>query len=69
MNKLLFFSVPIRQHQNKKIETPNKAYVDSLSENNSNRRDLSTVYNDEDDDLDNFEITTLESSTVSRNSK
>ena len=50
-----------------KIEIPTKPYVDSLSVNHRNTRDLSTVFNDQDNDLDNNELTNLDSMTTSTN--
>ena len=35
-----------------KIELPSKSYVDSLHEINRNRRDLSSVSNDQDNEFD-----------------
>ena len=43
-----------------------KAYVDSLSENRKNRRDLSTVFNDQDNKFDNDKLTNLDSITVKK---
>ena len=43
-----------------------KAYVDSLSENRRNRRDLSTVFNDQDNKFDNDKLTNLDSITVKK---
>ena len=48
------------------IEIPTKAYVDSLSEKDRNRRDLSTVFNDQDNEFDSNKLTILDSITVNR---
>ena len=34
------------------IEIPNKSYVDGLHENNGNRQDLTTVFNDRENEFD-----------------
>ena len=44
-----------------------KAYVDSLSENERSRRDLSRVFNDQDNEFDNNRPKNLDSITVNRN--
>ena len=49
------------------IEIPTKSYVDSLHENGRNRRDLSTVFNDQDNEFDNIKLTNIDSITVNRN--
>ena len=49
------------------IELPMKSYVDSLHEINRDRRDLSSVSNDQDSEFDNNELTNLDSITVNRN--
>ena len=49
-----------------KIELPTKSYVDSLHEINRNRRDLSSVFNDQDIEFDNNKLTNLDSITVNR---
>ena len=49
------------------IEWPNKSYVDSLHEINRNRRDLSSVYNDQDNEFDNTKLTNLDSVSVNTN--
>ena len=49
------------------IELPTKSYVDSLHEINRNRRDLSSVFNDQDNEIDKNELTNLDSITVNRN--
>ena len=46
------------------IELPIKSYVDSLHEINRNRRDLSSVFNDQDIEFDNNKLTNLDSITV-----
>ena len=43
------------------IELPTKSYDDSLHEIIRNRRDLSSVYNDQDNEFDNIKLTNLES--------
>ena len=48
-------------------ELPNKSYVDSLHEINRNRRDLSSVFIDQDNEFDNNKLTNLDSVTVNRN--
>ena len=48
------------------IELSPKLYVDSLHENNRNRRDFSSVYNDQDKEFDNNKVTISDSITVSR---
>ena len=49
------------------IELPKKSYVDSLHESSRNRRDLSSVFNDQDNEFDNKKLTNLDSITVNRN--
>ena len=49
------------------IETPTKSYNDSLSENNKNRRDLSTVFNDQEIEFDKSNLTKLDSVKINRN--
>ena len=49
------------------IKTPKKSYVDSSHEINRNRRDFQSVFNDQDNDLDNFKLPNLDSVTVNRN--
>ena len=48
------------------IELPTKSYVDSLHEINRDRRDLSSVFNDQDNEFDNNNLTNLDSITVNR---
>ena len=48
-------------------ELPTKSYVDSLHESSRNRRDLSSVFDDQDIEFDNNKLTTLDSLTVNRN--
>ena len=43
------------------------SYIDELHEINRNRRDLSSVFNDQDNEFDNNKLTNLDSVTVSRN--
>ena len=50
--------------QNTKRETPTKASVESLSEDDRIRRDVSTVFNDQDNELDNFNLTKVDWITV-----
>ena len=49
------------------IKIPTKSYVNSLHESCRNRRDLSSVINDQDKYFDNNKITNLDSVTVNRN--
>ena len=49
------------------IEIPTKSYVDSLHEINRNRRDLSSVFNDQDNEFDDNKLTNLDSVTVNGN--
>ena len=46
---------------------PTKAYIDSLREHSRNRRDLSTVFYDQDNEFQNNKLTILGSFTVNRN--
>ena len=48
------------------IELPTRLYVDSLHEINRDRRDLSSVFNDQDNEFDNNKLTNLDSITVNR---
>ena len=48
------------------IELPTKSYVDSLHEINRDRRDLSSVFNDQDNEFDNNKLTNSDSITVNR---
>ena len=48
------------------IELPTKSYVDSLHEINRDRRDVSSVFNDQDNEFDNNKLTNLDSITVNR---
>ena len=48
------------------IELPTKSYVDSLHEINRDRRDLSSVFNDQDTEFDNNKLSNLDSITVNR---
>ena len=50
-----------------KIELPTKPYVDSLHESSRNRRDISLVFNDQDNDFYDIELTKLDSITVNKN--
>ena len=49
------------------MKTLTKPYVDSLSENDRNRRDMSTVFKDQDIEFNNDRLTNLDSITVIRN--
>ena len=49
------------------IELLTKSCVDSLHKLSRNRRDLRTVFNDQDDEFDNDNLTNLDSITVIRN--
>ena len=48
------------------IEVPTKSYVDSLHEINRNRQDLSSAFNDLDNEFDNNKLTNLDSYSVNR---
>ena len=48
-------------------DLPTKSYVDSLHESSRTRRDLSSVFNDQDTEFDNNKLTNLDSVTVNRN--
>ena len=48
------------------INIPRKAYIDSLSENSRNRRDMSTVFNDQDNEVDSNKLTNLDRFSVER---
>ena len=48
------------------LEIPTKSYVDSLHGNSRNRRDLSSVLNDQDNEFHNNKLTNLDSVTVNR---
>ena len=48
------------------IEIPVKAFVHSLSGNNRNRRDITTVFDDQDNDFDNNKLTNLAFVTINR---
>ena len=50
-----------------KIELPTKSFVDSLHGNSRSKRDLSTVFNDQDKKVDNNKLTDLDSVRVNRN--
>ena len=49
------------------IELPTKSYVDSSHESSRNRRDLSSVFDDQDNEIDKNKLTNLDSVTVNRN--
>ena len=62
----------VEEHLTPKIYVDNAvsdviSYVDNLHENSRNRRDLSTVFNDQDNEFDNNKLTNLDSVTVNRN--
>ena len=48
------------------IELPTKAYVDSLHESSRNRRDISSVFNDQDNEFDNNKLTNLDSVSINK---
>ena len=48
-------------------ELPTKSDVDSLHETNGKSRDLSSVFNDQDNEYDNIKLTNLDSVTINRN--
>ena len=48
------------------IETPTKSYVESLEESSRKKQELSSVFNDQDNEFDYNNSTNLDSSTVSR---
>ena len=48
------------------IEIPFENYIDSLHESCRNRRDLSLVFNDQQNEVDNKKLTDLDSVTVNR---
>ena len=48
------------------IGIPTKAYVDSLCQNNRSKPPLSTVFKDQENDLDNNKLTNLDGFTVKR---
>ena len=50
------------------IKLPTKTYVDSLHGSSRNRRDLSSVFNDQDNQFDNNKPANLDSVSVHRNS-
>ena len=49
------------------IELPTKSYVDSLHESSRNRRDLSSMFNDQDNEFDNEKLFNLGSVSLDRN--
>ena len=49
------------------IELPTQSFVDSLHESSRSRRQLSSVFNDQDFEIDNNKLTNLDSVSVSRN--
>ena len=51
----------------KTIELPTKSYVDSLHENSWNSRELSSVFNNQDKEIDKIEVTNINSVSVNRN--
>ena len=62
MNKILEISTLLLTSKTL-LEIPTKAYFDTLSENNRNRRDVSTMFNDQDNEFDNNKLTSLDSFT------
>ena len=46
------------------IQLPTKSYVDSLHESSRNRPDVSSVFNDQDNEFDNDKLPNLDSVTV-----
>ena len=46
------------------IELPTKSYVDSFHEINRIRRDVSSVFNDQDNEFDKIKLTNLDSVTI-----
>ena len=64
MDNILYFLITLPKTI---IELPTKSFVDSLHENRRNRRDLSSVFNDQDNEFDNNTLTNLDSITVNRN--
>ena len=50
-----------------RIERPTKSYNDSAHEKNRNGRDLSSVFNDRDNEFDKNRLTNLDSVTINRN--
>ena len=50
------------------IGIPTKSYVDSLHGSSRNKRDLSSVYNDQDNEFDDNNITNLDSVSVEKKS-
>ena len=49
------------------IGLPTKIYLDGLHESSRNRRDLSSVFNDQDNDFDNNKVPNLDSVSTNRN--
>ena len=49
------------------IHAVSKSFVDSSSQNNRKKRDLSTVFDDQDNEFDNNKITNLDKITFKRN--
>ena len=64
-NSIVFTSVIASPE--KRMELSTKSYVDRLHEINRNRRDLSSLFNDQDNELDNNKLTNLDSVTLNRN--
>ena len=59
--------IPLNLEPTDDNHAANKPYVDSLSENNKNLRDLFTVFNDQDTEFDEKNIKKLDSLTSNRN--
>ena len=49
------------------IEIPTRNYVDSSHQSSRKRRDLSSVLNDQDNEVDNIKLTKLDSVSINRN--
>ena len=61
----------VREHVTPKLYADNSisdiiSYVDNLHEINRSRRDLSSVFNDQDNDFNNNKLTSIDSITVNR---
>ena len=56
----------VNSEPNDDIHAATKSYVDCLSENDRNKRDLSTVFNDQDNEVINTKLTDLVCFTVNR---
>ena len=67
MNKIQFTHNSTSTSPKTIIEILTKSYVDSLHDNSRNRRDLSLVFKDKDNEVDSRKLTNLDSVTVNRN--